>query len=96
MVKLAADEFGPDERLASASGEFRFYFPGRVSQGYPGRCSDLHGFRVFVLLTDEGTKAYMRDVAKVPFEPAQWASCTSPTLVQLSEVPGYTLFRVEG
>ena len=50
---------------------------------------------LFVLLTDEGTRAYMRDVAKVPDDPAYWEACDQPKLTQLSVLPGSMLFRVE-
>jgi hypothetical protein len=94
LVELAAAELGPDERLASAAGQFRFYFPGRVTQGYPAGCADLRGYGVFVLLTDEGTQAYMRDVARVPADPAYWEACTSPPLTEVATLPGYVFFRV--
>jgi hypothetical protein len=95
-VRLAAAEMGPDDRLVSAEGQFRFYFPGRVDQTYPASCAELRDYRVFVLLTDEGTRAYMRDVAKVPDDPAYWAACTSPKLTALSDPnESYLLFRVE-
>ena len=66
-----------------------------MRQGYPGRCAELRGYRVFVLLTDEGTQAYMRDVAKVPADPEYWAACASPELTVVTTLPGYVMFRVE-
>jgi hypothetical protein len=94
LVRLAAAELGPTGRLASAAGQFRFYFPGRVTQGYPTGCADLRGYRVFVLLTDEGTQAYMRDVARVPADSAYWEACASPPLTEVTTLPGYVFFRV--
>ena len=96
VVALAGAEMGPSDRLASAEGQLRYFFPGRVFQGYPASCAALRGYRVFVLLTDEGTRAYMRDVARVPDDPAYWAACREPRLTQLSDGSGgYAVFRVE-
>ena len=95
LVRLSRDELGADGRLVSASGHFRFYFPGRVTQGYPASCAEIRGHRVFVLLTDEGTQAYMRDVAKVPETSTYWSSCRAPRLTEIVTVPGYVMFRVE-
>ena len=96
VVALAGAEMGPTDRLASADGQLRYFFPGRVFQGYPADCAALREYRVFVLLTDEGTRAYMRDVAGVPDDPAYWAACKRPRLTQLSDGSGgYAVFRVE-
>ena len=96
VVALLREQMGDTDRLASADGQFAYYFPGRLGERYPASCAALNGYRVFVLLTDEGTRAYMRDVAKVPFDPAYWASCRSPRLTQLSDGSGgYAVFRVE-
>src|SRR5207244_11640199 len=88
-------EMGPKDLLISPEGAFRFYFPGRVEQSFPNNCNDLHRFRVFVLLTDEGSKRYMRDFLHVPPEPSYWAACTAPHLTQLTNgSEGYAVFRV--
>ena len=96
VVALGRSVMGPNDRIASADGQLRFFFPGRVFQGYPRNCVALDGYRVFVLLTDEGTKAYMRDVVRVPDDPAYWAACRAPRLTQLSDGSGgYAVYRVD-
>lgn len=96
VVALAQQQMGPGDRIASADGQFSYYFPGRLGQRYPASCEALRGYRVFVLLTDDGTRAYMRDVEKVPWDPAYWAACKQPRLTQLSDGGGgYAVFRVE-
>jgi hypothetical protein len=92
----ARKEMQPDSLLISPEGAFRFYFPGRVEQSFPNGCHDLQRFRVFVLLTDEGTKRYMDDFLHVPSDPAFWAACTAPRTKQLTDgSEGYAVFRVE-
>jgi 4-amino-4-deoxy-L-arabinose transferase-like glycosyltransferase len=94
-LALMEPEMDADDRLYTADGRFRFFLPARTTQGYPQTCGDLRGYRSFVLLTDEGTQAYMRTIG-VPAEPEYWAACKSPKLVQLSDgSEGYALFRVE-
>jgi hypothetical protein len=89
-------EMKPDDLLISPEGAFRFYFPGHVEQSFPGRCEDLQRFRVFVLLTDEGSKRYMEDFLHVSAEPSYWAACTAPRLTQLTDgSEGYAVFRVQ-
>jgi 4-amino-4-deoxy-L-arabinose transferase-like glycosyltransferase len=86
----------PDARLLSPEGAFRFFYPGRVEQSYPGSCADLVPFRVFVLTTDEGTRRYMEDFLNVSAEPSFWAACSAPRLTQLTDgSEGYAVFRVE-
>jgi len=88
-------EMKPDDLLISPEGAFRFYFPGHVEQSFPRRCEDLQRFRVFVLLTDEGSKRYMEDFLHVSAEPSYWASCSAPRLTQLTDgSEGYAVFRV--
>ena len=94
LVRLAEAELGTDGRLLTPSGPFRFYFPARVTQTYPASCADLRGYDAFVLLTDEGTRAYMRDVLGVPDDPAFWSSCANPPLTVLASVPGHVFYRV--
>jgi len=92
----ARKEMQPHDLLISPEGAFRFYFPGRVEQSFPNGCHDLQRFRVFVLLTDEGTKRYMDDFLHVPSDPAFWAACTAPRTKQLTDgSEGYAVFRVE-
>jgi 4-amino-4-deoxy-L-arabinose transferase-like glycosyltransferase len=88
-------ELGPKDLLISPEGAFRFYFPGRVEQSFPNSCNDVHRFRVFVLLTDEGSKRYMEDFLHVSGEPSYWAACQKPHLKQLTDgSEGYAVFRV--
>jgi hypothetical protein len=89
-------QMGPKDLLISPEGAFRFFFPGRVEQSFPNTCENLERFRVFVLLTDEGSKRYMEDFLKVSGEPSFWAACQAPRLKQLTDgSEGYAVFRVE-
>jgi hypothetical protein len=66
-----------------------------VEQSFPTTCDDLRRFRVFVLLTDEGSKRYMEDFLHVSSDPSFWASCQHPRLKQLTDgSEGYAVFRV--
>jgi hypothetical protein len=86
----------PGDDIVSPEGAFRFFYPGHTEQSYPNSCGFLHRFRVFVLLTDEGSRRYMRDFLHVSPEPSFWAACTQPRLEQLtSGAEGYAVFRVE-
>jgi hypothetical protein len=89
-------EMQRDDLLISPEGAFRFFFPGHVEQSFPIGCEQLQRFRVFVLLTDEGSKRYMKDFLHVSPEPSYWASCQSPRLTQLTDgSEGYAVFRVQ-
>ena len=58
-------------------------------------CSQLDGYRAFVLTTDEGSRAYMRDFLHVSGDPSYWASCKRPRLRQLTDgADGYAVFRI--
>jgi hypothetical protein len=86
----------PGDDLVSPEGAFRFFYPGHVEQSFPNSCGFLQRFRVFVLLTDEGSKRYMRDFLHVSPDPSYWAACKQPRLTQLSNgAEGYAVFRVE-
>ena len=92
---VAQRQMRPGDLLVSPEGAFRFFFPGRVEQSYPNGCEFLQRFRVFVLLTDEGSQRYMRDFLHLSPEPSYWASCKQPHLTQLtSGSEGYAVFRV--
>jgi hypothetical protein len=87
----------PGDDIVSPEGAFRFFYPGHTEQSYPNGCGFLHRFRVFVLLTDEGSQRYMRDFLHVSPDPSYWAACTQPRLKQLtSGSEGYAVFRVAG
>ena len=92
---VARREMQPGDDIVSPEGAFRFFFPGHTEQSYPNACGFLHRFRVFVLLTDEGSQRYMRDFLHVSPDPKFWAACTQPRLKQLtSGSNGYAVFRV--
>jgi len=92
---VARRQMRPGDTLVSPEGAFRFFFPGHVEQSYPNSCEFLHRFRVFVLLTDEGSKRYMRDFLHVSPDPSFWAACKQPRLTQLTNgSEGYAVFRV--
>ena len=96
-LAAASPEMGPRDLLISPEGAFRFFFPGRVEQSFPNGCADLRRFRVFVLLTDEGSKRYMEDFLHVSSAPSFWAACKSPRLTQLTDgSEGYAVYRVQG
>jgi 4-amino-4-deoxy-L-arabinose transferase-like glycosyltransferase len=89
-------ELRPHDLLISPEGAFRFYFPGRVEQSFPNSCNDLRRFRVFVQVTDQGSKRFMEDFLHVPAELSYWAACASPHLTQLTDgSDGYAVFRVQ-
>jgi hypothetical protein len=95
-LDVVRPEMGRDDLLISPEGAFRFFYPGRVEQSFPNGCENLERFRVFVLLTDEGSRRYMEDFLHVSGEPAFWAGCRSPRLKQLTDgSEGYAVFRVE-
>jgi hypothetical protein len=94
-LAAARPQMGPRDLLISPEGAFRFFFPGRVEQSFPNGCQDLRRFRVFVLLTDEGSKRYMEDFLHVSSDPSFWAACRSPRLTQLTDgSEGYAVYRV--
>jgi hypothetical protein len=89
-------ELRPHGLLISPKGAFRFYFPGRVEQSFPNSCNDLRRFRVFVQVTDQGSKRLMEDFLHVPAELSYWAACAGPHLIQLTDgSDGYAVFRVQ-
>jgi hypothetical protein len=95
-LEAVRPEMGPEDLLISPEGAFRFFYPGRVEQSFPNGCENLERFRVFVLLTDEGSRRYMEDFLHVSGDPAFWAGCHSPRLKQLTDgSEGYAAFRVE-
>jgi hypothetical protein len=88
-------ELRDGDRVFSPEGAFRFFFPGRTEQSFPVNCSDLTGYRVFVLTTDQGSKNYMEKFLHVSGDPAWWAHCPRPRLKQLTNgSEGYAVFRV--
>jgi hypothetical protein len=89
-------ELDSDDRLFSSEGAFRFFYPGRTEQSFPVQCSDLEGYRVFVMSTDQGSRDYMERFLHVSGDPAWWGRCDNPRLTQLTDAAeGYAVFRVE-
>ena len=88
---------GPSDKLFTPEGAFSFFYPGRVDQAYPTACSQLAGYRAFVLTTDQGSRAYMQDFLHVSGDPSHWAGCEGPRLRQLTDgADGYAVFSVAG
>jgi hypothetical protein len=89
-------ETDDDDRVFSSEGAFRFFYPGRTEQSFPVQCSDLEGYRVFVMSTDQGSRDYMERFLHVSGDPAWWGRCERPRLTQLTDASeGYAVFRVE-
>jgi hypothetical protein len=83
-------------RLVSGDPMFRYFLPGRVDTMTPGRCDELRGHRVFVLLTGDESLLFARAEGRLA-TPEQWASCPAPKLQQLSDGRnGYAVFAVAG
>jgi hypothetical protein len=88
---------GRSGRVYSSDGRLKFYFPGRVTQAYPGRCSDLRGYRVFVLLLDPGSVGYLERRVGASADPRFWSSCARPRLRLVAQRPSeFAVFDVGG
>jgi hypothetical protein len=85
---------GPDDLLFSSEGRLRYFFPGRVQQAYPAGCASLRGQQYFVLLTDARSAEYMREEMHASADPAAWAACSDPRLIEIARVDDYVVFRV--
>ncbi|MBX7221378.1 MAG: hypothetical protein K1Y36_15620 [Blastocatellia bacterium] len=88
-------EFGPQVRLISNDGKFRFFFPGQVGQGTPGKCGQLAGYDVFVLCRDDERVQPLKQQFDIQADPAKWSACTKPRLTLLYSNATYTVFRIE-
>jgi hypothetical protein len=79
----------------SSDGRLKFYFPGRVRQAYPRRCSDLLGYRVFVLLLDSRSVSYLQQRVGVSADPRFWSACATPRLRLVARRPSeFAVFAV--
>jgi hypothetical protein len=92
-LALAEPELG-NGRLITGDPFFPYFLPGRVDTKTPGRCADVRGYRVFVLLTGDESVLSAREQGRLA-TPEQWASCRAPMLRQLSDGSnGYAVFAV--
>ena len=83
-----------DGRVVTGDPMIPWFLPGRVDTRTPGRCADLRGEQVFVLLTGNESLLEAREQGRLA-TPAQWAACTSPKLRQLSDGGnGYAVFAI--
>lgn len=81
-------------RLVTGDPMVPWFLPGRVDSATPGRCADLRGERVFILLTGDESTAQAREAGRLA-TPQQWAACTSPRVRQLTDGSnGYAVFAV--
>lgn len=81
-------------RLVTGDPMFPYFLPGRVDTRTPGRCQDVSGARVFVLLTGDESLLAAREQGRLA-TPEQWARCQAPRLLQLSDGSnGYAVFAV--
>jgi hypothetical protein len=86
----------PHARVFSSDGRLRFYFPGRTTQAYAGRCADLRGYAVFVLLTDPTSVGYEQSYARAPADPRSWSACRDPRLTPVGrQERRFVVFSVE-
>jgi 4-amino-4-deoxy-L-arabinose transferase-like glycosyltransferase len=94
-IATAKSQLG-DGRLVTGDPMVPWFLPGRVDSATPGRCADLRGKRVFILLTGDESTAQARDAGRLA-TPEQWAACTSPRVRQLTDgANGYAVFAVGG
>lgn len=83
-------------RVVTGDPMFPYFLPGRVDTSTPGRCADVRGERVFVLLTGNESVAEAQQAGRLA-TPEQWAACRSPRLRQLTDGSnGYAVFAVDG
>jgi hypothetical protein len=81
-------------RLVTGDPMFPYFLPGRVDTTTPGRCQDVRGYRVYVLLTGDESVLAAREGGRLA-TPGQWAACHTPVLHQLSDGNnGYAVFTV--
>lgn len=81
-------------RLVTGDPMIPWFLPGVVDSSTPGACSDLDGYKVFVLLTGDESLAEARQAGRLA-TPEQWAQCTAPNVSQLSDGGnGYAVFVV--
>jgi hypothetical protein len=85
-----------DGRLVTGDPMVPWFLPGRVDSATPGRCADLRGERVFILLTGDESTTQAQEAGRLATT-EQWAACTSPRVHQLTDgTNGYAVFAVAG
>lgn len=94
VVEMIEPELGPGGRLFSSEGRFGFFFPGRQTSQFPQGCEALEGHRIFVLLTDGGSRALQRRATAAPADPEYWTACARPAVTEIGRVGDYVVFRV--
>ena len=83
-------------RLVTGDPMVPWFLPGRVDSTTPGRCADLRGERVFILLTGDDSTIQAQQAGRLATT-EQWAACTSPPVRQLTDgANGYAVFVVGG
>ncbi len=84
-----------DGRLVTGDPMIPWFMPGRVDSSTPGKCRDVKGERVFVLLTGDESLQSAREEGRLA-TPEQWVSCSAPKLRLLSDGSnGYAVLAVE-
>jgi len=84
----------PADRVFGDDGRLGFFFPGRVDYEQSGSCGDLAGFRVFVFLFSNESRALAQEQGG-PGTIGSWESCRNPRLSLVAEIPGnYAVFTV--
>jgi hypothetical protein len=94
-IATAESQLG-DGRLVTGDPMVPWFLPGRVDSATPGRCADLRGERVFILLTGDESTTQAQEAGRLATT-EQWAACTSPRVRQLTDgANGYAVFAVGG
>jgi hypothetical protein len=83
-----------ENTILSPEGRLRFFFPGRVFQGYPHRCRDLEPYAYFVLPTGRWMELFFATEIGVPGTVEFWASCRAPRLTLAVQTSAYAVYRV--
>jgi hypothetical protein len=92
-IATAESQLG-DGRLITGDPMVPWFIPGRVDSATPGRCADLRGERVFILLTGDESTTQAQEAGRLATT-QQWAACTSPRVHQLTDGSnGYAVFAV--
>jgi hypothetical protein len=94
-LNAAREHVVEDERMISSNGRLSYFFPGRVTFGYPTTCAELSGARFFSFLAS-GESLEFAQAAGQPTDPLAWLQCSSPPLTLVSEHPGIYAAYVVG
>lgn len=79
---------GPRDRLLTNEGNFKFFYPGRVSIGVPQDCSRLEGIGLLAWDLDPVEKP------KKPYDPSSALHCDKPHAVLVSAEGGYRMLLI--